>query len=117
MSSKDKPIREISAKWDDVLMVCRKCGKKVGGGFGKDGEQRLEKALKSQFKEDRGSGNGRYKVVGVSCLGICPKNAVCLVHGSAPGIVHLVKPDTPMDEVVEALAAPPPRPGKVRRVS
>ena len=112
MSGKDKSIREISAKWDDVLLVCRKCGKKVGGGFGKDGEQRLEKALKSQLK-----GKGRHKVVTVPCLGLCPKNAVCLVQASAPGTVHLVKPDTPVEEVVEALAPPPPRPGKVRRVA
>jgi hypothetical protein len=109
MSSQHRPLRNVSAKWDEVLLVCRKCSRKVHGGFGKDGDKRLEKALKSALKSQ-----GRYKVVPVSCLDICPKNAVCLVQASAPSTVHLVPPGTPMEEVVGRLA-PLPEKARVRR--
>jgi predicted metal-binding protein len=102
MSSQQKPVREISAKWDDVLLVCRKCSRKVHGGFGRKGGQRLEKALKSELK-----GRGRYKVVSVPCLDICPKNAVCLVRAGEPGKVRLVAPGADMEDIVGGFAPPP----------
>lgn len=108
MSSQPKSVREISAKWDDVLLVCRKCSRKVHGGFGKKDGQRLEKALKSELK-----GRGRYKVVSVPCLDICPKNAVCLVQASEPGKVRLVAPGTDMEDIVGGLA-PLPSPARER---
>ncbi|WP_292636569.1 hypothetical protein [Novosphingobium sp.] len=95
-------IREISAKWDEVLLVCRKCSRKFPGGFGKKGEQRLEKALKSELKT-----KGRYKVVPVSCLDICPKHAICLVRASEPGTVHLIKSGATMEDVIETLLPAP----------
>ncbi|GFE77024.1 (2Fe-2S) ferredoxin domain-containing protein [Novosphingobium sp. TCA1] len=113
MSRSQGDIRDIAAKWDDVLLICRKCGKKADGGFGKNGEQRLEKALKAPLKE-----KGRYKLVPVPCLGICPKNAVCVVQASVPGTVHLVRPGTELAEVIETLApGPPARRAKLQKKS
>lgn len=100
MSKRDGKIRDISAKWDDVLLVCSKCGKKVGKGFGERGKQTLRKALKAELK-----GKKRYKVVSVPCLDICPKGAVCLVQASAPGTIHLVKPGATVDELLQTLSA------------
>lgn len=92
-------LRDISAKWDEVLLVCRKCGKKIDGGFGEHGKQHLEKVLKSALK-----GNKRYKVVSVPCLDVCPKGAVCLVQASLPGTIHLVKPGARLEDVLQTLA-------------
>lgn len=90
--------RSIAAKWSDVLLVCRKCGKKLDGGFGKKGRTGLDKVLKSEFK-----GKGAPRVLAVPCMDICPKNAVCVVRASEPKKVHLVAQGTPVEDVIAAL--------------
>jgi len=75
--------RLIRANWAGAILVCGKCSKKVGGGFGPKGKTSLVKALR---KAD-GLGKGRKARVGVietRCLGICPKNAVMLVDTRHP---------------------------------
>jgi hypothetical protein len=42
----DKPIKRVKADWSEVVLVCRKCSKKLGGGFGADGDQKLAKILR-----------------------------------------------------------------------
>lgn len=51
------------------MLVCRKCSKKLGGGFGPNGRMRLAKAL----RHEPGFGKGRKALVGVvevGCLGM-----------------------------------------------
>ena len=36
-----KPIKSTSTEWRDVVLVCRKCSKKLDGGFGPDGDLTL----------------------------------------------------------------------------
>ena len=36
------------------MLVCRKCSKKLDGGFGKDGEERLAKALRRHLSLKKG---------------------------------------------------------------
>ena len=105
MMASKKSLRDIPAKWDDLLLVCRKCSRKVGKRFGQEGDQVLEKALKAELK--RGQGGARWKVASVACLDICPKNAVCLVQASAPGKVHLVAAEAAVTEVFGELAPVP----------
>ena len=105
MSSSTRAVREISVKWDDVLLVCRKCGKKQGGGFGPRGSSRLEKVLEKSL---RGKGRPRTKVIAVPCLDICPKNAVVVLKGSQRGAAYIVSPGTPETEVLDALGLAPP---------
>ncbi len=91
-------IRRAKAEWEATVLVCAKCSKKVGGGFGPKGKTPLAKALKRIF------GKGRKAPVGVvetKCLGLCPKNAVTLVDGRRPGEWLVVTPG----EDVEAVAA------------
>jgi predicted metal-binding protein len=66
-----------------VVLVCRKCSRKLHGGFGDDGDQRLAKALRKGL-----GGKGRTARVGVvevGCFDVCPKNAVVTVRASHPG--------------------------------
>lgn len=80
--------------------MCGKCSRKVGGGFGPDGDQRLAKLLQ------RRAGKGKHAVAGVietKCLKLCPKNAVCVVDAACPGEWLLVPPGTPVDEVAARL--------------
>jgi predicted metal-binding protein len=81
--SHDKPFKRARSDWTEVVLVCRKCSKKLDGGFGEDGDQKLAKALRKSV-----GGKGRKATVGVievDCLDICPKNAVVAVKASRPG--------------------------------
>ncbi len=91
-------IRRAKAEWESTVLICGKCSKKVGGGFGPKGKTPLAKALRRIF------GKGRKAPVGVvetKCLGLCPKNAVTLVDGRRPGEWLVVTPG----EDAEAVAA------------
>jgi predicted metal-binding protein len=85
--SQDKPFKRARADWTEVILVCRKCSKKLEGGFGEDGDEKLAKVLRKSVKA-QGGGKGRKARVGVievGCFDICPKNAVVAIRGSKPG--------------------------------
>jgi predicted metal-binding protein len=76
-------IRPVRAGWAGAVLVCGKCSKKIGGGFGKDGRAPLAKAL----RKDLGLKKGRKAPLGVvetKCLGVCPKNAVVIMDAAHP---------------------------------
>jgi len=100
MPSAPKSVREIPAKWDDILFVCRKCGKKLDGGFGPDGSDRLDKVLRKALKQER---SAKVKIVPVSCLKICPKNAVTVIKAGNPRQIYLVAEDADAFETLESL--------------
>ena len=94
-------MERVKAPWEGVALVCRKCGKKLGGGFGKKGRQDLSKVLRATLKE---SGRRRaLRVMAVDCMGLCPKNAVCAVGPGAPGHVVVVPAGADAGAVIEAL--------------
>lgn len=91
----------VKAPWDGVALVCRKCSKKLGGGFGPKGDEKLAKALRAELKA---SGRRRaLRVVAVECLGLCPKRAVTVVGTAAPGHVLAVPAGADLAEVVKVL--------------
>ncbi len=93
-------IRTARRRWDKVVLVCGKCSRKVGGGFGADGNQRLAKLLGKRV------GKGKHATAGVietKCLKLCPKRAVCVVDAARPGEWLVVDPGTPVDEVAQRL--------------
>ncbi|MEG3085866.1 hypothetical protein [Sphingomonas sp. PB4P5] len=98
-------MRTVRAGWTGTLLVCRKCSKKLDGGFGPDGRTPLAKALRKFLALGKGR-KSQLGVVEVKCLGICPKNAVTVVDGAQPGIWKLVDRGTPIDEVAAALVTP-----------
>lgn len=83
--SHDKPFKRARSDWTDVVLVCRKCSKKLDGGFGDDGDQRLAKALRKSLKEGGKGRKAKVGVIEVDCLDVCPKNAVMVVKASNPG--------------------------------
>lgn len=96
----------VRSNWQNAVLVCRKCSKKVGGGFGPDGEERLAKALRRHLalKKGRKAAAG---VVEVDCLGICPKGAVTVVNGAASRDWLLVRPGADLDKLARELDLPP----------
>ena len=86
-------------------MVCGKCSKQIGGGFGAKGRTPLVKLLREALglKKGRKADRG---VVEVKCLGVCPKNAVVMVDGARPERWMLVPAGAEADEVVAILTEP-----------
>jgi len=95
-------IRVLASRWQGSVMVCGKCSKKLGGGFGEKGRTPLAKMLRAVLglKKGRKAERG---VVEVKCLGICPKNAVVMLDGARPDRWLLVPAGADASEVVATL--------------
>jgi predicted metal-binding protein len=98
-------LKSVRSDWSSTLLVCKKCSKKLGGGFGPKGRTPLAKALREHLglKKGRKSAAG---IVEVKCLGICPRGAVTVIDGAVPGEWMLVKAGTDLDEIADALGFP-----------
>lgn len=95
----------IPAPWEGIVLVCRKCSKKLGGGFGKKGRQGLDEVLKHELKQ---TGRRRtLRVMEVGCLSLCPKNAVTVAGPAHPGALFAIQPGTDPAAVLAALLPPP----------
>jgi predicted metal-binding protein len=81
--SKPPTIAATPTPWRDIILVCRKCTRRLGGGFGKKHREPLRSELKTAL---RASGHRRdARVIEIGCLGLCPKGAVTVVIASRPG--------------------------------
>ena len=88
--------------WQEVVLVCRKCGKKLGDkGFGPGGEDTLARALKGGLR--RAGRRRDVRVVETKCLGICPKRAVTVLLARNPGEVLEVPVGTAVSTVLDRL--------------
>lgn len=96
----------VRSDWAQTVLVCAKCSKKIGGGFGSKGKTSLAKALRKQV----GAKKGRKSPVGiveVKCLGVCPKRAVTVVDGARPREWVLVPEGADVGAVAEELGLVP----------
>jgi predicted metal-binding protein len=93
---------QLRSNWSNTVLVCAKCSKKLGGGFGPRGKQPLGKALRKHL----GLGKGRKAAAGlvdVKCLGVCPKGAVTVVNAASSREWLIVPAGTDIGEVAHAL--------------
>ena len=91
----------IDAPWGGIALVCRKCTKKLHGGFGPKGKQPLAKALRDELKA---SGRRRaLRVIEVGCLNLCPKHAVSLVPPGRTDQLHAIPRGVDPAAVLQAL--------------
>jgi predicted metal-binding protein len=91
-------MKAAKSGWAKVVLVCAKCTRKVGGGFGEGGGRSLAKELRRAVGKGR---KARAGVVEVKCLKLCPKRAVVVVDAAHPRDWLVV----PAGEPVEAVAA------------
>lgn len=95
-------MKHSKSQWKAAILICRKCSKKVDGGFGTKGRTPLAKALRARGN----GGKGRKANIGVietGCLKICPKHAVVAINGARPDDWLIVASGTDMDVVAEQL--------------
>jgi hypothetical protein len=102
-------MRKARSNWQDVVLVCRKCSKKLGGGFGAGGKKSLRKALRKELRLEKGR-KARLGVVEVDCMKLCPKDVVTVFLGSEPGRMRAVAAGTPIAIVVANLGLSEPAP-------
>ncbi len=112
MSTKHKAVAgEIIAAdgpWRELLLVCRKCGGKLDGGFGPKRKDDLVRAFK-QLLRDTGR-RREVRILEVGCLGLCPRGGVTVMHGARPGEMLVVPQGIDLAELAARLAlslAPP----------
>lgn len=93
-------IKTAKTKWRDVVLVCKKCQKKLDGGFGPHGDKTLKKALKKYLIPDEGKGRkAELAVIETGCFDICPKNAVVAVNAANPKALLIVPTGADLFEV------------------
>ena len=94
-------IKISKTKWRDVVLVCRKCSKKLDGGFGPDGDKTLKKALKKYLKGPKPAEGRKAElaVIETACFDICPKNAVIAVNAANPKALLIVPAGADLFEV------------------
>ena len=95
-------MKTVRAEWSTALLVCGKCSKKLGGGFGPNGRTGLAKALRRALSLKKGR-KAVLGVVEVKCLGVCPKRAVTVIDAAQPHAWMLVPAGTAIDALVGAL--------------
>jgi hypothetical protein len=78
----------VPTGWTDMLLICRKCSRKLDGGFGADGAEPLRQALRAALRA--GGQRGLVGLIEVGCFGVCPKRAVTMARASAPGELTIV---------------------------
>jgi predicted metal-binding protein len=95
-------LKRVRSDWHSAVLVCGKCSKKLGGGFGKKGRVPLAKVLAKILGLNKGR-KARLGVVETGCLGICPRDGVVLVDGAAPGEWMIVPRDADVAELAARL--------------
>lgn len=78
-----RPPRIVLARWQGAVLVCKKCSKKLDGGFGRKGRTRLAKALRKEIGVKKGQA-ASVGIVEVDCLGLCPAGGVTVVDSARP---------------------------------
>ena len=103
--SKPDAITAVPAPWRSFVLVCGKCSRKLGGGFGRKGKVELDQALRDALKD---AGRRReLRVERTGCLGLCPKRAVTVAWAGRPGEVIVVPEGADVAAVLGQLALAP----------
>ncbi len=92
--------------WRTVILVCRKCGKKLKGGFGPNGKHGLRSELRQALRD---AGRRDVKIIETGCLGLCPKQGVTALNASCPGTIHVISAGTQPEAALRTLRVSCPR--------
>ncbi len=104
--------RSVDPPWQHVILICRKCTRKLDGGFGSSGDESLRAELKRAL--GRAGMRRRFRVVETGCLAICPQDAVSVVGPSSPAKVLVVPAGSDPAQVLAMMVGPEPPHESVR---
>ena len=106
-------IRAVATPATTLVAICRKCGKKVGGGFGDGGKKSLAKALVNHLDLPKWK-RSPVRIVETGCMKLCPRRAVAVTTSREPGVVYVVAAGTAVAQVAARLSLTPCHPGEGR---
>ena len=94
-------IDSAKTRLRNVVLVCRKCSKKLDGGFGPDVDMTLKKALRKylHLKKGKEGRKGELTVAGTDCFDICPKGGVVAVNAAQPKKLLIIPAGADLFEV------------------
>ncbi|MFT3811231.1 MAG: hypothetical protein QM698_15065 [Micropepsaceae bacterium] len=98
-------VRAHRSRWRESVLICRKCSRKLRGGFGKKGKRSLRGLLKDVYGDAKGR-RAEIGIVEAPCFKLCPKRAVSVALGSRPGVLFEVAEGTSVEDVMDALNLP-----------
>ncbi len=92
-------VQSVPTGWTDTLLICRKCSKKLHGGFGHKGRDTLRQTARDAL---RATGRrGQVGIIEIGCVGICPKRAVTTARASAPGVFRIIPAGFPPETLLD----------------
>ncbi len=97
-------LATIPTPWSDVVLICGKCSKKLHGGFGPDRGEPLSRTLKQALRQ--AGRRQAVRVIETKCLGLCPKGAVTVLQGTAPGALLTIAGDDGFETLLARLSQP-----------
>jgi predicted metal-binding protein len=87
--------------WRTIVILCRKCGKKLDGGFGHKQKESLRTVLRQTLRE---AGRRRdVRICETSCLGLCPKGGVTALNATRPGTIHVIQAGAEGSDAMQTL--------------
>ncbi len=95
-------MRIVRADWQAAILVCGKCSRRMGGGFGARERTTLVKALRKLGNGKKGR-KARFGVVETGCLKLCPRNGVVAINGAHPHDWRIIKRGTDAVEAARQL--------------
>lgn len=96
----------VGADWQAAIIVCAKCTRRIGGGFGEKGRTPLIKALRKRGNHKKGR-KADLGLIEAGCLKICPKNAVVAINGARPRDWLIIPRGADMTDVADRLGLIP----------
>lgn len=97
-----RSIKQRPSHWRDSVLICKKCSKELGGGFGPDRRVSLRKLLRKAFDLKKGR-KAAFGVIEVACFDLCPKRAVTVSLGSQPRKLFVIPRGAPLQDIVRTL--------------
>jgi predicted metal-binding protein len=91
-------IRSRPTPWQNIILTCGKCARKLDGGYGPKGKEKLRSVLRDGLKA---AGHRRdVRIIETKCLGVCPKGATTMVVAGRPDVIHVIPTGTPQDDAL-----------------
>lgn len=98
------PIRSRPTSWKAIILLCGKCARKLDGGYGPEGKDKLRHMLREALKE---TGHRRdVRIIETRCMGVCPKNATTMVAASRPDIIFVIPQGTSSEATLKLVYEP-----------
>jgi predicted metal-binding protein len=94
-------IRARPTAWNTVVLLCGKCARKMDGGYGRNGKEKLRNVLREAFREN---GHRRdVRIIETRCMGVCPRQAVTALNASRPARILTIPKGTAGNEAMTQL--------------